>query len=115
MDIFILNYVLYQPCITPLLQLSTEGSCSENNYRLGVYLRHKLRVALPLDLDTHSWSPDKVATVPYLTLPYIKLYYVTLACESKRNIFVSEIMWNANLMQQGNFIDKFLARHVSGT
>ena len=26
-----------------------------------------------------------------------------------------EIMWNANLMQQGNFIDKFLARHVSGT
>ena len=26
-----------------------------------------------------------------------------------------EIMWNANLMQQGNFIDMFLARHVSGT
>jgi len=26
-----------------------------------------------------------------------------------------EIMWNANLMQQGNFIDIFLARHVSGT
>ena len=25
-----------------------------------------------------------------------------------------EIMWNANLMQQGNFIDVFLARHVSG-
>jgi len=25
------------------------------------------------------------------------------------------IMWNANLMQQGNFIDVFLARHVSGT
>ena len=25
-----------------------------------------------------------------------------------------EIMWNANLMQQGNFIDIFLARHVSG-
>jgi len=24
-------------------------------------------------------------------------------------------MWNANLMQQGNFIDVFLARHVSGT
>ena len=24
-------------------------------------------------------------------------------------------MWNANLMQQGNFIDIFLARHVSGT
>jgi len=26
-----------------------------------------------------------------------------------------ETMWNANLMQQGNFIDVFLARHVSGT
>jgi len=26
-----------------------------------------------------------------------------------------EIMWNANLMQLGNFIDVFLARHVSGT
>jgi len=27
----------------------------------------------------------------------------------------NEIMWNANFMQQGNFIDVFLARHVSGT
>ena len=26
-----------------------------------------------------------------------------------------EIIWNANLMQEGNFIDVFLARHVSGT
>ena len=26
-----------------------------------------------------------------------------------------EIMWNANLMQQSNFIDVFLARPVSGT
>jgi len=26
-----------------------------------------------------------------------------------------EIMWNANLMQQGNFIDIFLVRHVLGT
>ena len=26
----------------------------------------------------------------------------------------SEIMWNANLMQQDNFIDVFLARKVSG-
>ena len=25
------------------------------------------------------------------------------------------IMWNANLMQQANFIGVFLARHVSGT
>jgi len=26
-----------------------------------------------------------------------------------------EITWNVNLMQQGNFINVFLARHVSGT
>jgi len=26
-----------------------------------------------------------------------------------------ELKWNANLMQLGNFIDVFLARHVSGT
>jgi len=26
-----------------------------------------------------------------------------------------EIVWNANLMQQGNFINIFLARHISGT
>ena len=29
--------------------------------------------------------------------------------------FCAEIIWNANLMQQGNFINAFLARHVSGT
>jgi len=31
----------------------------------------------------------------------------------KDNI-LSEIKWNAKLMQLGNFIDVFLARHVSG-
>jgi len=25
-----------------------------------------------------------------------------------------EMMWNANLMQQGNFVDMFLARYISG-
>jgi len=30
-------------------------------------------------------------------------------------LFDHEIEWNANLMQLGNFIDVFLARHVSGT
>jgi len=28
---------------------------------------------------------------------------------------ILEIKWNANVMQLGNFIDVFLARHVSGT
>ena len=34
--------------------------------------------------------------------------------ENERN-YTYEIIWNANLMQQGNFIDVFLARYVSGT
>jgi len=41
------------------------------------------------------------------TLLYIKFTYVIFK--------MHEIMWNANLMQQGSFIDIFLARHVSGT
>ena len=32
-----------------------------------------------------------------------------------QKVIAHEIMWNANLMTQGNFIDIFLARHVSGT
>ena len=31
------------------------------------------------------------------------------------NTVFCEIIWNANLMQQGNFIDVFLAWHVLGT
>ena len=31
------------------------------------------------------------------------------------NDFQVEIKWNGNSMQLGNFIDVFLARHVSGT
>jgi len=31
------------------------------------------------------------------------------------NVILYEIKWNANLMQLGNFIDVFLARHISGT
>jgi len=30
------------------------------------------------------------------------------------NACYSEVMWNANFMQLGNFIDIFLARHVLG-
>jgi len=33
-------------------------------------------------------------------------------CFSRTHIAECEIMWNANLMQQGNFIDVFLALHV---
>ena len=33
---------------------------------------------------------------------------------SRGNKVINEKMWNANLMQQVNFIDIFLARHVLG-
>jgi len=31
------------------------------------------------------------------------------------NKVIYDLIWTANLMQQGNFINVFLARHVSGT
>ena len=41
-------------------------------------------------------------------------YSVTIICRDNTNIIVVIIL-SANLMQQGNFINVFLARHVSGT
>jgi len=35
--------------------------------------------------------------------------------DGEEEVKYTEIMWNANLMQQGNFIDIFLARYVLGT
>ena len=40
-----------------------------------------------------------------INLVYVELTDIFLPCEIK---------WNANLMQLGNFIDVFLAWHVSG-
>ena len=34
---------------------------------------------------------------------------------TKQTTLIHVIMWNVNLMQQGNFIDVFLSRRVSGT
>ena len=47
----------------------------------------------------------------YLT----RIVYAFLNFPKCPNHLIFEIIWNANLMQQGNFIDVFLARHVSGT
>jgi len=38
----------------------------------------------------------------------------SLARPGRKQDNVYEMKWNANLMQLGNFIDVFLARHVSG-
>jgi hypothetical protein len=51
-------------------------------------------------------------------LPKIYLAPDTAICGYPHNSsywHFSEIILNANLMQQANFIDVFLARHVSGT
>jgi len=51
---------------------------------------------------------------------FVRLLAVLLSTTTKctykaKTLFVHKIMWNANLMQIGNSIDVFLARHVSGT
>ena len=40
--------------------------------------------------------------------------YIVAPLNIERKI-IHEIIWNANLMQKGNFINALLARHVSGT
>ena len=57
-----------------------------------------------------------IVTLWYL---YILLHYILKFIYSKLEGCLTvhiprAIMWNANLMQQGKFIDVFLARHVSG-
>ena len=46
---------------------------------------------------------------------WIKLRYLRATTEYFWSICEKWVIWNANLMQQVNFIDVFLARHVSGT
>ena len=64
-----------------------------------------------------SCTPDPTCvTLSACTVQSFKCVHVVLLVYSF--ILLSyhyEIMWNANLMQQGNFIDIFLARQVSGT
>jgi hypothetical protein len=60
----------------------------------------------------------KSLRVPVKCKKNVNLY---LKCASQKlegclNVhLLHEIMWNANFMQQGNFIDVFLTLHVSGT
>jgi len=58
-----------------------------------------MRGIIPPAPHTLPWCGAKVSTWTVLLLQYS----------------YCEIMRNANLMQQGNFIDVFLARHISGT
>ena len=45
----------------------------------------------------------------------VQSYTHPLVKKAQKCLLSHEITWNANLMQQGNFINVFLARHVSGT
>jgi len=81
----------------------------------------------------HSFSRSAIDEVlSYLTVHSVTYFFVTYKLFSyfaNHSIYQSflksegcltahlprEIKWNVNLMQQGDFIDAFLARHVSGT
>jgi len=56
-----------------------------------------------------------ISAVAMITFRSVKLRHWDLF-EGCLNMYLPhEIKWNANLMQLGNVIDVFLARHVSGT
>ena len=52
-----------------------------------------------------------------VSLRYVRLASCVIDCNTSLLVKVinGEIKLNADLMQQGNFIDVFLVRHVSGT
>ena len=50
-----------------------------------------------------------------LTTQVASPHFVASQSRFAETLLTDEIMWNANLTQLGNFIDIFLARHVSGT
>jgi len=56
-----------------------------------------------------------IITVYFVIITYVIIvtYFLVEGCLTMH--LPHEIMWNTNVTQQGNFIDKFLARHVSGT
>jgi len=59
---------------------------------------------------------SSLETIQFSLIPLYLVLSVCVTLCSKFFFFLNlEIKWNASLMQLGNFIDVFLARHVSGT
>ena len=69
--------------------------------------RLRLNLTLPDNLQINKTSPEIVTSpaTEKTLIPTFELNYSKF----------DEIMWNVNLRQLGNFIDVFLAQHVSGT
>jgi len=65
-------------------------------------------------------STGLINRMHYIRRQVLAYVITTVACfwshqRGIKDTHFNGIMWNANLMQQGNFIDVFLALHVSGT
>ena len=61
-------------------------------------------------------TEDVICFGPFAVVNLPKLEYGICILEGCLTVHLPhEIKWNANLMQLGDFIDVFLARHVSGT
>ena len=91
-------------------------TCGRHLYRMVLY-SETLRTSL---LELHQYFGCSLADIFFLGCNYedqFLLRYQTVRSGREVSTFLSknEIKWNANLMQLGNFIDVFLARHVSGT
>ena len=69
-------------------------------------------MALEIHIDATSVAVYKPARA---RLKFRIIFGCSVLCRNRKQIGnLSEIMRNANLMQLGNFIDVFLALHVSG-
>ena len=69
----------------------------------------------------HCWCFQTWASkgFDFLTVSYKQAYTLHVSVFalmfSPSGSELCKIIWNANLMQRGNFVDVFLARHISGT
>jgi len=88
------------------------GSCLSSEIDRMIFARHILHTYWCFLMSACSpLSPPFIITA--LSYVWLRMLF-SCRSQSPRNCFTFEIMWNANLMQQGNFIDVFLAWHVSG-
>ena len=86
--------------------------------RCNVLTQSTFTLLLRSSPQTHPFAVDTSALWRMTSRVRIRLWYELHIFKLEGYLTVHlphEIIWNANLMQQGNFIDIFLARHVWGT
>jgi len=87
------------------------------------YFCNSTAIVYNILLHCKSWPSDKsvqgISLSPLLSYKELRHIHFRKHSKSLEGCLTvhlpHEITWNANLMQLGNFIDLFLARHVSGT